>query len=333
MSSSPPDRLEPREEHEISEIVKNSEAHEKIEALTHDQIEEKKENQDSKGHPYDEVSDPKPFSTDFHPSEEKTADGYFEGSPMNTFPTEEVKSLSIQGDFLNESCLLLNNKKHPDLPFNYHYRCLRLSENKLLFTGPDKNCFIYDTISSNYEIYPGKLNQPRELHAMAEIDGKVAVIGGLAQSTPLDSVEVSENDSFIFMEKLNRPRYGHSATTYQGVVWVVGGASAREQPENSIESYQNKSWTLIRVNQNLDRVGAGLTSLDNRILILGGFTKERRVTASVLTFDPVVSDDIKLSELRQLDFPCSFSLNLWNQEGSKLTTCSFLGEKVEYVNW
>ena len=241
-----------------------------------------------------------------------------------------VNYSSISGDFSSLSSMLVNNATLSDARLNWKGRSLQVSPDKILLTGGSvHNAQTLLINTSTHEIHElGPLQAGRELHAMAWIDNKPAVLGGIdSNNWPLGSVEVFAKGCWEKAKSMNSRRYGLSACTVKNSVWVFGGAESKANGIVNIEFYQEGSWrtSLKKIPQSL--VGIGLISLGDNILLLGGMSNEGTNTSRVLLFN---TEDCQLRECKSLETPCSFSQNLWKVHSNFFEGYTFRGNQILY---
>lgn len=237
--------------------------------------------------------------------------------------------LSTSGDFISQDTLSLNGKELKPEKFNWTSRSLQVGKTLLLFTGGSssyRGSFTLDVESESINEL-AKLNHGRDLHAMAWIDSKVAVIGGCDENQePLASVEIFE-ESWSTAAPLNHARYGHSATFHLNRTWVFGGAKAKNNAVDTVEYYENDAWTVLAVKLPVRIVGAGLVGVKSAILVLGGFGENKENSKLVWRFD---TKKARFERIDELDHPASFSQNLWRIDGENLEGHGFRGKRISY---
>jgi hypothetical protein len=238
--------------------------------------------------------------------------------------------LKISGDFISTDLLHINGKDLKVNKFNWTSRSLQIGKDFLLFTGGNSSynsVFVLDVNDGELKEI-AKLHHARDMHAMAWIDGKVAVIGGCdGDQKALTSVEVFDSNSWTSVSPLNSARYGHSATFHLGFTWVFGGANGKNSPVQTVEVFKNNIWKELKVKSPLEVVGAGIIGVKNSIFILGGFTINKANSSAVFKFD--VKEET-FEQVEDLDEPASFSQNLWRLDGDYIEGFRFRGKRITY---
>jgi hypothetical protein len=155
--------------------------------------------------------------------------------------------------------------------FDKSSRHLLIDNNKLMFTGGWENLgrenFILNINTEEIKIIPG-LNNYRKWHTMTWIDDSPAVIGGMGGNKNLNSVEIFRNDIWVRVAPITIPRCSASGIAISNTTWIVGGFDKTLM--NSIEKYQNGTWTVFEVQLPFPNASIGLISLGENILMLGG---------------------------------------------------------------
>ena len=237
---------------------------------------------------------------------------------------------SITCDFLLISSMSINNIPVSDRRLNWKGRSLQVADDKILLTGGsaiNTQTLLINTVTQEIQEL-GHLLEGRELHAMAWIDNKPAVLGGIdSNDGPLGSVEVFTKGCWEKARSMNKQRYGLSACTAKNSVWVFGGAESRDIGVLDIEVYCEGAWHTILTKIPQAMVGIGLVSLGDKILILGGMNNEEVNTNKVLIFN---TETYGLRECKSLDIPCSFSQNLWKVHTGFIEGCTFRGNRIIY---
>ena len=237
---------------------------------------------------------------------------------------------SISGDFSSVSSISLDNAPLSNPQLNWKGRSLQVSHDKILLTGGshyNTQTLIINTLTREVQVLP-PLQEGRELHAMAWIDHKPAVLGGLSSHNwPLGSVEVFAKGCWEKAKPMNSKRYGLSACTVKDSVWVFGGAESRGTGIANIEYYGKGTWhtTLTKIPQSM--VGIGVVGLGEKVLLFGGLGNDGNNTNKVLVFN---TETYELRECKSLESPCSFSQNLWKVHNNCIEGCSFRGNKIIY---
>ena len=238
--------------------------------------------------------------------------------------------LSTSGDFLNETTLVIDGRNLQNDRLNWRSRILQVSENEIMITGgtnTGNRVLLLNLLSQDLEDLIN-LTHYRNLHAMAWLDNKPAVIGGSGSNNEaLNHVEVFTKEGWKESKPLNIKRYGLSACTLQNTVWVAGGAEDPKTGVSEIEVYKNNKWQIIEAKLPNHLMGIGMVNLGDKIILLGGMNSLKKNTSSVWEIDSVKTT---LNELASLESPVSFSQNLWKISNNLLEGTAFKGKKVSY---
>ena len=155
--------------------------------------------------------------------------------------------------------------------YDWSSKILLLDNNKILITGggnPLTNeCFELNFKSQVLrKISP--LKSSRYWHTNSWINNMPAVIGGFNKTCAMKSVEIYNGHNWTEINSLNQPRYFATAVACFKATWIVGGENVNKL--DSIEKFENNSWTLINVKLFNPARTIGVICLENNILMFGG---------------------------------------------------------------
>lgn len=236
---------------------------------------------------------------------------------------------SISADYSLVNSMVVNGNQISDSRFHWKSRSLQVSNEQILVTGGSSNPTQVILVNVNtFEIQEVcNLIEGRELHAMAWVDNKPAVIGGILNDLALSTVEVLSTNSWEISQPLTKKRYGLSAITIQNTVWVFGGAESKFSGVLEIEVYSQGNWQIIQQKLPWSIVGIGLVNIGNQVLLLGGMRENGENTSTVIGFN---IDTFEFTEKKPLKEPCSFSQNLWKIHCGYVEGQGFNSPAAEY---
>ncbi len=143
------------------------------------------------------------------------------------------------------------------------------------------------------------LQQARQEVAVAELDGRVYVIGGLVGFEIVGTVEVYDpaGDSWSFAAPLPVPLHHVAATSVGGMLYVMGGWSdffATERAELYAYDPVGDAWSP-KAPMPAARAGLAAAGIDGRHYAAGGFPPEREHDLAV--YDPAQDEWTELAPM------------------------------------
>lgn len=202
--------------------------------------------------------------------------------------------------------------------YDWFARCLNIGNKRILFTGGANDdetlknvAYILDLENESISNLP-PLNTPRKLHAMTWICGCPAVIGGISNKKPIDSVEIFFGNTWVEIESINIPRSCSTAISTNKASWLIGGVT--DIYINSLEKYDG-AWKLMNIDLPIISAGIGLICSENSLILLGGQTTESTKIEKTYYVDTMKNT---IHEMENLDFPASFASNLILVEKDKV---------------
>ena len=105
------------------------------------------------------------------------------------------------------------------------------------------------------------MHRPRTLHAAAELDGRIYVVGGLGESGSSLEVYDIEDDAWTELPAMPTPRAGLAAVGAGGLLYAIGGHAPEYEHVATVERYDpaSREWTRLA---NLPRPSAGLAAVE-----------------------------------------------------------------------
>ena len=144
---------------------------------------------------------------------------------------------------------------------------------------------------------------------MAWIGGNPAVIGGDSMNKEIASVEVLIAGKWVEVSSINVPRVSHSSANTSQAVLTMGGL-CKNGYLDSIEKYQNNTWSIINLRLPIPCCGIGICSLENNLLLFGG--KNNFENSGVISRDTAIyidTESLLIAKLKPLQEPLGFYYN------------------------
>ena len=165
-------------------------------------------------------------------------------------------------------------------------RCIFVAGGKCNRVESLDKCEFYSTVCGEW-IEASSMNTKRSRFALIYFQDKIWAVGGDSNKTYLDTIEtysLADNKWTTLDTKLLSKRCGHSAVVHNKKIFVIGGFY--NKPLSSVEVYSSETKQFSFVSQmGQARYHFGYSTINNRLIVFGGYSKETEITDSVEVYD------------------------------------------------